>query len=79
MKLNVHQLEVANALRELQDDFKAQLEYIENVLDKKNVEENLDYLIRDNSDVRHDNIMYARRQPCQVLQNWLDEFEGDSQ
>ena len=79
MKLNVHQLEVANALRELQEDFKAQLEYIENVLDKKYVEENLDYLIRDNSDVRHDNIMYARRKPCQVLQNWLDELEGDSQ
>ena len=79
MKLNVHQLEVANALRELQEDFKAQLEYIENVLDKKYVTENLDYLIRDNSDVRHDNIMYARRKPCQVLQNWLDEIEGDSQ
>ena len=79
MKLNVHQLEVANALRELQEDFKAQLEYIENVLDKKDVTSNLDYLIRDNSDVRHDNIMYARRKPCQVLQNWLDEIEGDSQ
>lgn len=70
---------IANALRELQGDFKAQLEYIEQVLDGEFVKENLDYLIRDNSDIRHDNIMYARRNPCQVLQNWLDELEGNSE
>ena len=64
------------ALKELKDDFKAQLEYIEEIEMGTMVDINLDYLIRDNSDIRHDNNMYLRRSPCQILQEWHDEIQS---
>jgi hypothetical protein len=68
--------EQKQALKELKDDFKEQIEYIEQAEQGISLELNLDWLIRDNSDIRHDNIMYARRNPCQILQEWLDEIEN---
>lgn len=73
---NFKDFERKNALKELKDDFKEQLDYIEQVERGMSLELNLDYLIRDNSDIRHDNTTHLRRNPCQVLQEWLDEIEN---
>ena len=73
---NFKDFERKNALKALKEDFQAQIEYIEEIEIGMSIESNLDYLIRDNSDIRHDNIMYLRRNPCQILEEWYNEIEN---
>ena len=73
------------AIKELQDDFKCQLEYLESIQirmlsqndESEVIEENLDYLIRDNSELKHNHTTETRLRAIQVLKDWNDEIEGD--
>ena len=73
------------AIKELQDDFKCQLEYLESIQirmlsqndESEVIEENLDYLIRDNSELKHNHTTETRLRAIQILKDWNDEIEGD--
>jgi hypothetical protein len=73
------------AIKELQDDFKCQLEYLESIQirmlsqndESEVIEENLDYLVRDNSELKHNHTTETRLRAIQVLKDWNDEIEGD--
>lgn len=73
------------AIKELQDDFKFQLEYLETIQirmlsqndESEVIEENLDYLIRDNSELKHNHTTETRLRAIQILKDWNDEIEGD--
>lgn len=73
------------AIKELQDDFKCQLEYLESIQirmlsqndESEVIEENLDYLIRDNSTLKHNHTTETRLRAIQILKDWNDEIEGD--
>ena len=73
------------AIKELQDDFKFQLEYLETIQirmlsqndESEVIEENLDYLIRDNSTLKHNHTTETRLRAIQILKDWNDEIEGD--
>ena len=69
--------ELRKALEELKDDFKCQLEYIEEIQNGQFVEENLDYLINDNSTLNYGNIVDSRNRPCQILQDFSNNLKGD--
>jgi len=82
------------AIKELKDDFKCQLEYLETIescymmnpeigvtLSNESeagevIEENLDYLIRDNSTLKHNHTTETRLRAIQILKDWNDEIEG---
>ena len=67
------------AIEELKSNFKYGLEYIEEIENKIDIEGNLNYLIRDNSNLiggyQSDSMVNALR----ILKAWLDELEGDSE
>ena len=73
------------AIKELQDDFKCQLGYLESIQirmlsqndESEVIEENLDYLVRDNSELKHNHTTETRLRAIQVLKDWNDEIEGD--
>ena len=73
------------AIAELKADFTAQLEYLENLEirmlsqndESDAIEENLDYLVRDNSELKHNHTTETRLRAIQVLKDWNDEIEGD--
>ena len=69
--------EIEEALEELKDDFKSQLEYIQEIQEGKFILENLDYLIRDNSKLKHNHTTETRLRAIQVLKNWEDSLEED--
>ena len=69
--------EIEEALEELKDDFKCQLEYIQEIQEGKFILENLDYLIRDNSKLKHNHTTETRLRAIQVLKNWEDSLEED--
>ena len=79
--------EIEEALEELKDDFKSQLQYIQEIqscnngsffyVNDQTILENLDYLIRDNSELKHNHTTETRLRAIQVLKNWNDEIEGD--
>jgi ElaB/YqjD/DUF883 family membrane-anchored ribosome-binding protein len=69
--------EIEQALEELKDDFKSQLQYIQEIQEGKSILENLDYLIRDNSKLKHNHTTETRLRAIQVLKNWENEIEGD--
>ena len=69
--------EIEEALEELKDDFKSQLLYIQEIQEGKLIQENLDYLIRDNSELKHNHTTEARLRAIQVLKNWEDSLEED--
>ena len=70
------------ALKNLKDDFKAQIEYIENIeikllsdFDESDIfEENLDYLVRDNSEIKDRYSQEPRLKEIRVLNEWLEEL-----
>ena len=68
--------EIDKALEELKDDFKSQLEYIQEIQRGLFIEDNLSYLIRDNSTLTHDGTT-GRRRPCAILKAWADSLEED--
>ena len=71
------------AIKELKDDFKCQIEYLENVEirmlsnfdESDSIAENLDYLVRDNSELMHNHTTETRLRCIRVLKDWLDELE----
>jgi len=73
------------AIAELKADFTAQLEYLENLEirmlsqndESDAIEDNLDYLVRDNSELKHNHTTEPRLRAIQVLKDWNDEIEGD--
>ena len=69
--------EIEEALEELKDDFKCQLQYIQEIQEGKLIQENLDYLIRDNSELKHNHTTETRLRAIQVLKNWEDSLEED--
>ena len=70
------------AIKDLQDDFKCQLEYLETIEirmlseydESETIQENLDYLIRDNSELKHNHTTETRLRAIQILKNWDDEI-----
>ena len=69
--------EIEEALEELKDDFKSQLEYIQEILEGIFILENLDYVKRDNSKLKHNHTTETRLRAIQVLKNWEDSLEED--
>jgi hypothetical protein len=69
--------EIEKALEELKDDFKCQLEYIQEIQEGKLIQENLDYLIRDNSKLKHNHTTETRLRAIQVLKYWEDHLEKE--
>ena len=67
---------IEEALEELKDDFKCQLQYIQEIQEGKFIQENLSYLIRDNSTLTHDHTT-SRIRPCEILKSWADSLEED--
>jgi len=73
------------AIKDLKDDFKAQLEYLETLEirmithadDSEMFVDELDYLIRDNSELKHNHTTETRLRAIQILKDWNDEIEGD--
>ena len=73
------------AIKELKADFKCQLEYIETLEirmithadDSEMFVDELDYLIRDNSTLKHNHTTETRLRAIQILKDWNDEIEGD--
>ena len=65
------------ALKELKDDFEAQIEYIENAMCGYDMESNLDYLIRDNSELIHP-VHHDRLENIVVLKGFYDDMFGGS-
>ena len=73
------------AIDELKADFKAQLSYLETLEirmithadDSEMFVDELDYLIRDNSELKHNHTTETRLRAIQVLKDWNDEIEGD--
>ena len=66
--------EIEKALEELKDDFKSQLQYIQEIQEGKFIQENLSYLIRDNSTLKMTYTQF-RNKPCKILKTWHDELE----
>jgi hypothetical protein len=66
------------ALKELKDDFEAQIEYIEEAISGYDTESNLDYLIRDNSELVHNHTTETRLRNIVVLKEFYDDMFGDS-
>ena len=72
------------AIDELKADFTAQLEYLENLEirmlsqndESDAIEENLDYLVRDNSELKHNHTTETRLRAIQILKDWNDEIEA---
>ena len=73
------------AIKDLKDDFKCQLEYLETIEirmlsdydESETIQENLDYLIRDNSELKHNHTTETRLRAIQILKNWDDEILED--
>lgn len=73
------------AIDELKADFKEQLLYLETLEirmithadDSEMFVDELDYLIRDNSELKHNHTTATRLRAIQVLKDWNDEIEGD--
>jgi len=68
-----------NHLKELKDDFQAQIEYIEEAMSGYDLESNLDYLIRDNSELVHNHTTEARLRNIVGIKQFYDDMFGDSQ
>ena len=64
-------------LKELKDDFEAQIEYIENAMSGYDLESNLDYLIRDNSELVHNHTTQSRLRNIVGLKEFYDDMFGD--
>ena len=64
-------------LKELKDDFEAQIEYIENAMNGYDLESNLDYLIRDNSELVHNHTTQSRLRNIVGLKGFYDDMFGD--
>ena len=65
------------SLKELKDDFECQLEYVKEALSGIDVESNLDYLIRDNSELVHNHTTETRLRAIIGLKEYYDEMFGD--
>lgn len=68
-----------NHLKELKDDFQAQIEYIDEAMSGYDLESNLDYLIRDNSELVHNHTTEARLRNIVGIKQFYDDMFGDSQ
>ena len=66
-------------LKELKDDFECQLEYVNEALIGIDVESNLDYLIRDNSELVHNHTTETRLRAIIGLKEYYDKMFGDSE
>tara|TARA_X000001036_G_scaffold262973_1_gene244417 strand:+ start:20 stop:271 length:252 start_codon:yes stop_codon:yes gene_type:complete len=64
-------------LKELKDDFECQLEYVNEALIGIDVESNLDYLIRDNSELVHNHTTETRLRAIIGLKEYYDKMFGD--
>lgn len=64
-------------LKELKDDFEAQLEYVNEALSGIDLESNLDYLIRDNSELVHNHTTETRLRAIIGLKEYYDKMFGD--
>lgn len=67
------------SLKELKDDFECQLEYVKEALSGIDVESNLDYLIRDNSELVHNHTTETRLRAIIGLKEYYDKMFGDSE
>jgi len=70
---------LANHLKELKDDFQAQIDYIDEAMSGYDLESNLDYLIRDNSELVHNHTTEARLRNIVGIKQFYDDMFGDSE
>ena len=77
---------ITNAIKELKDDFKCQLDYLESLefamkhefgktVRSSSIEENLDYLIRDNSELKHNHTTETRQNAIQILYEFEKQLD----